>query len=87
MPERMQIYSCKFCGAEFEGIRGENEALNCEGMHLHIEDMELDIILAPGNDQFCYDMQSRWPTFIRIRSKSRAIEPAVYQLHRRGTRR
>lgn len=80
MPDKLEIYSCKFCGAEFAFARGANEVMNCEHGHLHMKDIALDIIMKPGDDLFCYQPRSIWPTFIRVKCTSRAIEPAVYQL-------
>lgn len=77
MVEELKIYSCKFCGNEYVE-RGEAE--NCEKHHLHIEDMALDIIEKPADDEFCYQPQSIWPTFIRIKIPGKSIDPKVYML-------
>jgi hypothetical protein len=82
MVERLEIFSCRFCGAEFAK---KGEAENCEKSHLHINDMKLNMVTNPGDDTFCYDSRRIWPTFIRISCTTRSIDGAVYQLV--GTRR
>lgn len=77
MPEKLEMFSCKFCGAEFQK---ETEALNCERSHLHMADMKLSHVDKPSNDKFCYEPRSIWPAFIRIGCTTRGIDGAVYQL-------
>lgn len=77
MPEQLHIFSCRYCGFESENFQ---ECVSCENSHLHIKDLKLGHIEKPANDQFCYDVQSRWPTFIHIQCQTKSIDGLVYQL-------
>jgi len=77
MPEKLEVWSCKFCGAEFHSVL---QAENCEKSHLHIADLKLGVIATPGNDKFCYEPRSIWPDFLRISCTTKSIDGAVYQL-------
>ena len=77
MPEKLEVWSCKFCGAEFHSVL---QAENCEKSHLHIADLKLGVIATPGNDRFCYEPRSIWPAFLRISCTTKSIDGAVYQL-------
>lgn len=83
MPEKLEIFACKYCGREWPEY---GHAVNCENSHLHVADMEIGHIEKPGNEDFCYDQQTRWPSFIYIRCKSKSIDGAVYQLVSRARR-
>lgn len=80
MVEELKVYVCKYCGQEFGDIRGKGEAENCEKSHLHVADLKLNHIQVPTNDEFCYEPQALWPTFIQIGCTSRAIDGKTYQL-------
>jgi hypothetical protein len=76
-PEKLEIFSCSFCG--FESVK-VTECQNCVGAHLHTKDMAIGRIERPGNEEFCYDQQSIWPSFIYVKCTTRSIDGAVYQL-------
>ena len=77
MPEKLEVWACKFCGAEF---KNPLEAENCEKAHLHIKDLKLGTIAKPGNDSFCYEPRSIWPAFIRVQCATKSIDGMVYTL-------
>jgi hypothetical protein len=77
MPEKIEVWSCKYCGTEYDSVY---KAQNCEGTHLHVADMKLGHIQQPGNDKYCYEPQSKWPTFLTVRCQTKSHDPAVYVL-------
>ena len=77
MPEKIEVWACKYCGCEFDSTY---KAQNCENAHLHVKDMKLGQIRTPGNDKYCYEPQSRWPTFMTVGCTSQSIDAATYIL-------
>lgn len=77
MPNELKIYSCKFCGFE---SASRNECVNCENSHLHAPDLAVGRVEKPSDSESCYDPQSIWPTFLYIKSVTKAIDGCVYRL-------
>jgi hypothetical protein len=76
-PEHLEVWSCKFCGKE---MTTKNYAKNCEGGHLHVDDLAIGRIEQAAGDNFCYTPQSRWPKLLYIKCSTKAIDGKVYRL-------
>lgn len=77
MPGKLEVYFCKFCGAEF---RSRWEAENCERAHLHAKELDIARVERASGAEFCYEPQGLWPTLIYVRCQGKSIEGKIYQL-------